>query len=107
MPKITVNVDDETYERIRKEADVQDRTITAQARRILRRWLPGDEDAQLKLPDELIPKINLPAGNPYVGSPWPPPTVRWSPEPRMASTTAHVEPGDASLPQREESEGLQ
>lgn len=98
MHKITVTVDDETYERIADEAQGQDRRISAQARRILRLWKPGDEDRQLKIDDALEaieqPKMAiLNATPPYVNPmPWSGPGVRWLPPDAVAATSTETEP---------------
>lgn len=85
MPKITVTVDDETYARLQNEALDQDRTVTAQVRRILRSWHPV-EDKQLKIPDDLMPKIRAPESGP---PPWRPYNqgVTWTPGGAPTSTS--------------------
>lgn len=108
MPKITITVDDETYERIKAEAEAQDRTISAQGRRILRSWRPLDIDPiQPALPGSPVPD-GFRRGDPYTAPYDPRTTQRWvPPRPTWATDSLRdVEPGDASLPHVEGQENL-
>jgi predicted transcriptional regulator len=49
---LNVALDDATYEKLTKVAEVEDRTITAQARRVLRQWAQRSE-----LPEEVAERI--------------------------------------------------
>lgn len=94
MPKITVTVDDETYEKIKQEAEAQDRTIAAQSRRILRSWEPLDIDPiQARLPGSPLPdgmtRPPLARREPYTAPYDPRTTQRWVP-PRPSWATDSI-----------------